>query len=158
MALINGFQYVQGPYKTFLSTISSTATFKAFNPVAYGLGRTLVEATSADTVIVGIAQHDAANSIYAGKCLVLAVFPETVFATKTRTNIAASNLSAGIAMDITKSGNYIMPADSRATAAVIIVPRQDGSTIDSTDSSIWVQFLTAKMGPYASSTSTLYPG
>lgn len=74
----NGFNYIMGPYKTFLSTVSSTATFKAGNPVQFGLGYALTEANSQATMIVGIAQHDAANSIYPGKCLVLQILPETV--------------------------------------------------------------------------------
>lgn len=156
MAYLNGFNYVQGPYKEFLSTVSSTATFLAGNPVQFGLGRALTIADSQATMIVGIAQHDAANSIYPGKCLVLQIFPETVFASKIATNIAGSALSAGQAMDLALSGNYSRPANSRVTPAVIIVPRPDGSTIDSTDSSIWVQFLGVKLGPYASSASTLF--
>lgn len=152
----NGFQYVSGTHKTFWSDVSSTATFKAFNPVQYGLGRTLTEADSQATMIVGIAQHDAGSSIIPGKCLVLTIYPDTVFATKTRTNIAGSALSAGQTMDITKTGNFIQPANSRTTPAVIIVPREDGTTIDSGDSSLWVQFLTTKLGAYASSASTLF--
>lgn len=156
MAYLNGFNYVMGPYKEFQSTVSSTATFKAGNPVQFGLGRALTIADSQATMIVGIAQHDAANSIYPGKMQVLTIFPETVFAVKTATNIAASALSAGQAMDLAVTGNYSVPANSRVTPAVIIVPRPDGSTIDSTDSSIWVQFLGIKLGPYASSASTLF--
>ena len=152
----NGFQYVSGTHKTFWSTVSSTATFKAGNPVQYGLGRTLTEADSQATMIVGIAQHDAANSIIAGQILVLAAYPDTVFASKIATNIAGSALSVGQAMDLTKSGNFVRPANSRVTPAVVIVPREDGSTIDSTDSSIWVQFLGVKFGPYASSASTIF--
>lgn len=152
----NGFQYVNGTFKATWSTVSSTATFKGGNPVQLGLGRTLTEADSQATMIYGIALHDAANSITPGRCLVQIIYPDTVFASKVATNIAGSALSIGQSMDLTKSGDYVRPANSRVTPAVIIVPREDGSTIDSTDSSIWVQFLGVKLGPFASSASTLF--
>jgi len=150
-----GFSYVKGTFQTFRSAISSTATFKGGNPVAYSYGRTLVEAASNSTQIVGIALHDAANSIYAGSCLVQRLFPDTVFATIVQTGVSASALSAGEVYGIEKSGNHLrIDPDSRTTPMVVIVPRDDGSTIDSTDSSVWVMFLGQVIGPFTSSTST----
>jgi hypothetical protein len=157
MAYLNGFQYVSGPHEEFLSTISSTATFKQGVPLTYGLGRTLIEATSRSSQIVGIAMHDAANSIYPGLCSVLKVLPNTVFAVKIQAGVATSATSAGQSYGLEKSGNYLRPdTDSQTTPMVVILPRQDGTTVDSTDSSVWCSFLLNVAGPFASSASTNY--
>ena len=56
MAYQDGFTYVEGPMQIRLSTTSSTATFRARNPVALSLvGRAVVEVTTSDnTWIFGI--------------------------------------------------------------------------------------------------------
>ena len=150
----DGFSYVKGPFETFVSTISSTATFRKGAPVTYSDDRTLIEADSDTTAVVGIAMHDAANSVYAGKALVQKILPNTIFATKIETDVDASAISAGQSYGIEKSGNNLrLDVDSQATPFVTIVPREDGTIINSGDSSVWVTFLQDKVGMYASNAS-----
>lgn len=154
MAVLSGFQYVSGPMRHVLSTVSSTATFKAFNPVTLSDDRTLIEADSDTTAIFGIAQQDAANSIYANKCLVLVPENTTVFESKITTTAVASEISAGQSVNIEKFGDYLWPdEDSQSTPMVTIVPRDDGSTLDSANSSIRVVFLGNKIGVFGSNAS-----
>jgi hypothetical protein len=154
MAVLSGFQYVSGPMRMVLSTVSSTATFKAFNPVTLSDDRTLIEADSDTTAVMGIAQQDAANSIYAGKCLVLVPENTTVFESKITTTAVASEISMGQSVNIEKFGDYLWPdEDSQSTPMVTIVPRDDGSTLDSTNSSIRVVFLGDKIGVFGSNAS-----
>lgn len=153
-----GFSYVKGTFQLYTSAMSSTATFKGGNPLIPVLGYTVDQpASSVVTQIVGIAQHDAANSIRAGYVSIQRLFPDTVFATQVQTGVAASALSAGLVYGIEKSGNYFrLDTDSKTTPVLVIVPRDDGSTIDSADSSVWVQFLGQIIGPFTSSTSTTF--
>jgi len=154
MAYPNGFNYVSGPLRYVLSNVSSTATFKARNPVTLSDDRSLIEADSDATAIFGIAAHDAANSVYAGKCLVEVPTQETVYATKVQTGVATSATSIGQSYGIEKSGNYLrVDTDSAATPFVTLVPRDDGSTVDSADSSVFVTFLGNKLGVFGSDAS-----
>ena len=159
MAYPNGFSYVKGPVEFVLSTLSSTCTVRARNPVTVGgLGRTIIEAASTSTTIYGIAVHDAADSIYPGKMLVEIPTPGTVYATKIQTGVATSLTSAGQAYGIEKSGNYLrLDADSAQTALIKIVPRGDYTTVDSTDSSVYVQFLGNALGVFHSNASVTLP-
>lgn len=150
----DGFSYVKGPFETFVSTISSTATFRKGAPLTLSDDRSLIEADSDSTALVGIAMHDAANSVYAGKALVQKILPNTIFATKIETDVASSLISAGQSYNIEKSGNNLrLDVDSQSTPMVTIVPREDGTTINSGDSSVWVTFLQDKIGLYASNAS-----
>ena len=150
----DGFSYVKGPFETFVSVISSTATFRKGAPLTYSDDRTLIEAGSDTTALVGIALHDAANSVYAGKALVQKILPNTIWATKIETDVSASAISAGQAYNIEKSGNNLrLDVDSQSTPMVVIVPREDGTTIDSGDSSVWVTFVQNQVGLYASNAS-----
>jgi len=154
MAYGNGFTYVEGPIKYVRSTVSSTATFKGRNPVTLSDDRTLIEAASDTTAIFGIAAHDAANSIYAGSCLVEIPTAQTVYAVKIQTGVSGSAVSAGQSYNIEKSGNYLrLDTDSQSTPLVTIVPRQDGSTIDSADSSVFCHFLGDVIGVFGSNAS-----
>lgn len=154
MAYQNGWTYVSGPVKYVLSTVSSTATFKGRNPVTLSDDRTLIEAASDSTAIFGIAAHDAANSIYAGKCLVEIPTADTIYAIKIATDAAASEISAGQSIDIEKSGNFIIGnEDSQTTPFVTIVPRDDGTTLDSADSTVWVHIHGNKLGVFSSNAS-----
>lgn len=145
MAYQPGFTYVSGPKPRIVeSIISSSATFKARNPVSISsVGRTVREYLSTDTVLYGIAMHDASASFAGrtGRCLVEIPNDNTVYAVAVQTGVAASVLSVyqGYAME--KSGNYWrLDTDSVATAPIFIVPREDYSTIDSADSTVFVQF------------------
>lgn len=154
MAYPNGFNYVSGPLRYVLSAVSSTATFVARVPVTLSDDRTLIEADSDSTAIFGIAHHDAANSIYAGKCLVEVPTEQTVYAVKVQTGVATSLLSIGQSYGVEKSGNYLrLDADSQATTYLTIVPREDGSTCDSADSTVFVTILGDRLGVFGSNAS-----
>lgn len=154
MAYPDGFTYISGPYEMRRMNILSTATFVGRNPVSLNGARVVIEATAINGSVIGVAQNDAASSIYGGEILILVPQENTVFATKVQTGVAASALSAGIAYAIEKSGNFLrVDTDSQATAKVIIVPRGDGTTVDSADSSVFVQFLKDVLTPFASNAS-----
>lgn len=156
MTYPNGWHYVKGPMKMVWSDVSSTATFRAKNPVILGLGHTVCNfASSDDTAIYGIATSDAADSlggVLAGKQLVMIPTEDTVFAIKVGTGGTASELSASKSFEIEISGNYVIGnEDSTTTPFVIVVPRDDGSTIDSADSTVWVNILKGRLGPFGAS-------
>ena len=160
MAYQDGFTYVEGPMQIRTSTLSSLATVRARNPVALeAASRTVIEATASDdTWIYGIIQHDAADSIggpLAGKVSVIVPTPDTVFATKVQTGVAASALTIGQVFNIEKSGNHFrVDVDSIASGRVVLVERDiSGSAIDSADSSVYVQFLQDFIGPFNSNQS-----
>ena len=155
MAYPDGFNYVSGPLRYVLSTVSSTATFKARVPVTLSNDRTLIEVASDTSEIFGIAHHDASDSIYPGKCLVEVPTDQTVYAVKVDTDVAASKLSIGEGYTLEKSGNYLRVNDaSQASAFVVIVPRDDGSTVDSADSTVFVTILGKSIGVFGSHDST----
>lgn len=156
MAYPDGFNYVSGPAHYVWSTISSTATFKARNPVTLSDDRTLIEAASDSTAIFGIAQNDAANSLAGrtGRTLVLIPTNETVFATKVQTGVATSATSIGQSYNIEKSGDYFrMDTDSQTTTMVTVVGDEYGQTVRSEDSSVFVTFLGNRLGVYNSNAS-----
>jgi hypothetical protein len=157
MVFQDGWSYVKGPIKYVWSTTSSTATFVARNPVTLSDDRTLIEAASDSTAIFGIAAHDAANSIPAalsGLCLVEVPTSDTVYAIKIGTGAATSEVSIGQSIDIEKSGDFIIGnEDSQASPYVTIVPRDDGSTLDSDDSTVFVNILGNRIGVMGSHSS-----
>src|SRR5574341_1560486 len=152
-----GFEYRSGPFECYLSTISSTATFRAGNPLTLSDDRTLIEAASDTTAVVGIALSNAADSLggsLAGKALVLKLLPGMVFETTVQTGVASSALSTAQSYGIEKSGNFLrIDPDSQATVLVSIVGYPDGTTVDSTNSSVMVQFLQNVVGLFASNAS-----
>lgn len=155
MAYPDGFTYVSGPYDLRRFVVTSTSTFVARNPVILSGARTVIESNATRPYIIGIAQNDAASSIYGSEILVHVPTEQTVYATKVATGTAASSLSAGLAYNIAKSGNYFrLDVSSQASACAMIVPRGDGSTINSADSSVYVQFLKDFLGPFASNQSS----
>ena len=162
MAYQEGFQYVEGGFRIMYSDVSSTATFKAFNPVTLAdVSRTLLEADSQTTAILGIAQADAADSIggtLAGKCPVLVPQMDTVFAVKIDTDLGAAALEIGEHFDIKKVGDYLRcDPDSVASARVTLVPRgYTNLAYDSDDSTVFVQFLQDFIGPLGSVSSRRY--
>ena len=157
-----GFQYVEGPNNIRWSTVSSTATFKAGNPVSLSdVGRALIETTSNDTAMYGIALSDAADSLGGqldGKIPVLIPTEDTVFASVIETGETAATLEAGEAFNIEKSGNYLrVDPDSRTTLWVTLTERgTTGVTYDSADSSVHCQFLKNKIAPFGSNASNKY--
>ena len=154
-----GFRYIQGQSELRRSAVSSTATFLAGNPVTLSDDRTLIEADSDSTAIFGIAENDAADTLpgtQSGLILVRVPYPDTVFALPVQTDAASSILSIGQSYNIEKSGNHFrLDTDSQGTSMVTIVPRGDGSTIDSADSSVYVQFLGDRLGVFNSQASVV---
>lgn len=155
MAYTDGFTYISGPYDLRRFNVLSTATFLKGAPVMMNGARLIIEASSATApYIAGIAQNNAASSIYGTEILVLVPNEQTVFAAKVQTGVAASALSAGQAYALEKAGNHIrIDTDSQATPKVMIVPRGDGTTIDSTDSTVHVVFLKDVIAPFGSNAS-----
>ena len=157
MAYQNGWSYVNGPFKNVWSDVSSTATFVAHNLVTLSDDRTVIEAASDSSAVFGIARHDAADSlggVLAGKILVEVPTADTVYAIKIGTAAAASEISAGQSFEIEKSGNYLIGnEDSATTPMVTVVPRDDGSTLDSADSTVFVNILGNRLGVFGSNAS-----
>jgi len=155
--VIGGFEYRSGPFETYLSTISSTATFRRNNPLTLSDDRTLIEAASDTTAFVGIALSNAADSLggsLSGRALVLKLLPGQVFETTVQTGVASSALSAGQSYNLEKSGNFLrIDPDSQASPRVTIVPYADGSTVDSANSSVQVSFLLDFVAPFVSTAS-----
>jgi len=155
MAFPNGWSYVKGPIKYVRSNVSSICTVKARNPVTLDAGRRVIEAASDTTGIYGIASHDAADSIYPGVMLVEVPQAETIYAIKVGTGAAASELSIGQSIGLEKSGNYIIgDEDSGTSPLVTIVPRDDGTTLDSADSTVFVHILGDHLGVFGSNASS----
>ena len=152
MAYALGFTYISGPYEIRRFNNTSTATYKGRNPVMLSGARTLIEqSVSTAPYTVGIAMNDSANSVYGTEMLVLIPNQQTVFATQVQTGVAASALSAGFSYNLEKAGDYFrVDTDSQATPRVTIVPRGDGTTINSADSSVFVQFLANALYPFSS--------
>ena len=158
MAYPNGFTYVRGPEpQRVWSNVSSGATFVERVPVTLHATRNVIEADSDSTAIYGISCNRAADSlggIGAGKVLVEIPQPETVYAVKIQTGVAASAISLGQAYGIEKSGNYLrMDTDSQATPMVVVVGDEFGNTINSADSSVFVRWLADRLGIYSSAAS-----
>ena len=149
MAYPLGFTWVKGPFEIIESVISSSCTVRRGVPVSVSsVGRVIREYISTDTCLLGIAQHDAANSFpgRAGRMLVLIPTPDTVFATQVQTGVATSALSPGQGFALEKSGNFFrVDVDSVATPPVYIVPRENWATCDSADSSVWVKFYSDRL-------------
>ena len=154
MAYPTGFSYVKGPRFNVLSKLSSTATFKARNPVTLSDDRTIIEAGSDSSAIYGISQHDAADSIYAGYCLIEIPTEDTIYAGHVATDASASEVSVGRSCDIVKVLNHFnVDEDSQVTPMVTIVPRDGYSTLDSADSTVWFHFLESHLGVFSSDDS-----
>lgn len=156
MAAIQGFVYVSGPVMIREFTSNSTATFAAFQPVMLSnTGNLITESAGTASSIVGFSLHRAIDSVPSGKVLVSVPADRTVFSSIATTGIAASALSSGATLGMAKSGNTFFLSSSAATALFVVVPREDGSTIDSTDSSVWVQVLGNNIRVFGQQSATI---
>ena len=158
MAYPQGFTYVSGPVFIREFNSESTATYAALQPVMLSNNNfKITESSGTASSIVGFSMHRAVDSVPAGKVLVSIPADRTIYASICSNNIAASALSSGLTMGIAKSGNtfYSVAAGSAVTALFVIVPREDGSTIDSTDSSVWVQVLSANQRVFGQASATI---
>ena len=154
MAIPYGFSYVKGPVKYVLSALSSVATFKERCPVTIDDDCNVIEAASDSTAIFGISAHAAADSLPAGYCLIEVPTADTIYAGRIGTSASASEASIGRGCDIEKLANhFILNEDSQASTMVVIVPRDDGSTLRSADSSVHFSFLGNRLGVMGSNSS-----
>src|SRR5580765_5823780 len=119
MAYPDGFTYVSGPYELRRFNVVSTATFKKGCLVNLNAARTIQEygVAAGGNYITGIAQNDAASSVYGSEILVMVPNEQTVFATLCNTGLAASVLSQGFSYNVKKSGNnFRLDTASQASA------------------------------------------
>lgn len=145
-----GFGYVSGPLSIRAFNLKSTATVKAFMPCRVNGAGDLIESQGTDSILAGFILHDAANSVPPGKALVVVPTAQTVFVGTAAAGVTASVASSQLTLGQFKSGNswYFMASGSTVSALYVIVPREDGSTLDSTDSSIWVQVIQEPTSPF----------
>lgn len=148
MAYQPGFTYVSGPLSIREFNLASTATVRANNPVMLNGASDIIESLATAQTLAGFIQHDAANSVPAGKCLVVVPTERTIFASIVTGGVAASTVSSGATLGHAKTGNNFYVTTSPTTAIYVVVPREDGSTIDSTDSSVWVQVIGQQHRPF----------
>lgn len=135
------FRPVRGCWQIREFDTLSTATFGKGCPVALGGARTLIEATTGEASIIGIALQASVDSFPAGKVQVAMPRDQSsVFEAAIETDVAASAISVGECYTIEKSGNTLrIDVDSQASAFVQIV----GSPNVSTRSVVEAVFLTA---------------
>jgi hypothetical protein len=145
-----GFGYVSGPVNIRAFNLKSTATVKAFMPCRVNGAGDLIESQGTDSVFAGFILHDAVNSVPSGKALVMVPTSQTVFIGTAASGVGASTASSQLTLGQFKSGNswYLDASGSTVSALYVVVPREDGSTLDSTDSSIWVQAIQEVVTPY----------
>ena len=160
MTALDGFHLERGEVADRIwSTVSSTATFLAGNPVALSDDGSVIEATSDVTEIYGIALNDAADSFagaWPNQVLVELPLPSSQYRTKVQTGVAASATSVGQGYGLEKSGNYLrVDTDSQATPHVKLMPGPLGTNpVRSDDSSVLVAFLAHSLGVLPSASSS----
>jgi hypothetical protein len=149
MAYPPGFTYVSGPEPVIREfNLTSTATVRRNNPVMISGAGTIIESLATAQTLAGFIVHNAVDSLPAGKCLVAVPQSGTIFASIITGGVAASGLSSGATLGHAKTGNDFYVTGSPTTAIYVVVPRGDGSTINSTDSSIWVQVIGQQVRPF----------
>jgi hypothetical protein len=149
MAYRPGFTYVSGPEPVIREfNLTSTATVRQGNPVMVGGAGTIIESLATAQTLAGFINHDAVDSLPAGKCLVSVPQLGTIFASIVTGGVGASALSSGATLGHAKTGNNFYVTGSPTTAIYVVVPRGDGSTVDSADSSIWVQVIGQQVRPF----------
>ena len=150
--LKGAFTYVSGPLFIREFNLASAATVKQGMPVKLDGASNIIESLGSDTVLAGFILHDAVNSVPAGKCLVaVPADGRTIFAGTGNTSVTASVASSGATLGQVKSGNswFLVASGSTISAMYVVVPREDGSTLDSTDSSVFVQVIASAGRPFA---------
>jgi hypothetical protein len=125
----------RGDWQNRLFDSNSTATFVKGSLVALNPRRLLVEYTSVSSAAVGIALHDSADSLPAGKVLVAVPSAGATFWAQTGT-LAVSALSLGQTVGIKKSGNTVDQVDGTLTSAVSAIGHIYGSVKDTSTVSV----------------------
>lgn len=147
-----GFRYRSGPYKIRRYLTTSATTFRGGQLVTFlsaatsnevgevaGTGNTLVGVAVSTANSYGSIGSDVSNYVE-----VLVPEEDTVFESKV-TTVATSNYTPGAVFDFEKFGNYHEITTSANTPFVVIVPRDDGTTVDSTNSTVLVCFLKTRL-------------
>jgi hypothetical protein len=125
----------RGEWTQRLFDSNSTATFVKGSLVALNPRRLLVEYTSVSSGAVGIALHNSANSLPAGKVLVAVPVAGATFWAQTGT-LAVSALSLGQTVAIKKSGNTVDQVEGTLTSAVSAIGHIYGSIKDTSSVSV----------------------
>lgn len=150
-----GIQPVRGNWEIRQVATLSTATFGQFAPVTYGGARTLIEATSASTFILGVANHSSVNSLPAGQVSVSIPRDFSAVArTFVGTGVASSALSSGQGYNIKKSGNTLML--DVASQASVVLEISDPANFDSATSLIDVVFVTTRIAQPSYSSASIF--
>src|SRR5690242_14412213 len=126
----------RGDWRYRLFDSNSTATFVKGSLVALNPRRLLVEYTSVSSAPVGIAMHNSADSLPAGKVVVaVPAGGECTFMAQTGT-LALSALSLGQTVGIKKSGNTVDQVDATLTSAVSAIGSIYGPVRDTSSVSV----------------------
>jgi hypothetical protein len=153
LAYIKGaFTYVSGPLFIREFNLNSAATVKQGMPVRLNGAGNLIESQGTDSILAGFILHDAVNSVPSGKALVAVPGDgRTIFVATAAAGVTASLASSGLTLGQIKSGNswFLSASGSTVSAMYVVVPREDGSTLDSTDSSVFVQVIGNLADPFA---------
>lgn len=153
-----GFNYVQGPFTQRYFLVASAATFVARDLVTLNAASTVDRAESISSTIVGVAMSNATASTPAGSILVGIPTDATVFANVVAVGTASAvsvGRTYGVERDSGTPDRLRVDEDSAATPMCVVVPRGDGTTVDSADSSIFIQFLSHVIAPFGSALSRL---
>lgn len=155
MAYPQGFSYVKGPLILQEYNQASASTFNIFSPVMIDSTGSIIESLATSGYITGFSTSLSSNSVPKGKCLVFQPNERTVIASICTTGASAANVASGSTGFHVKSGNtyFFVPSGVSAfgTNLYTVVPREDGSTIDSTDSSVWLVVNQANLLPFGQS-------
>ena len=156
-----GFRPVRGNWEKVMLPVASAATFQQWAPLDYDGTRLLIEATSASTMIVGVATSYSTQSFPSQisvngpvwNCILVAIPMDNsaVARTSILSTVVASALSIGQVYNIDKLYNNLgLNVTSQASAKV-----QIRGNFDSATSQIDVQFLqnVEGMPSYASVTN-----
>ncbi len=149
-----GFRPVRGNWEFVQLKTASAATFQQWAPLDFDAHRDLIEATSASSYIVGVAQSASVNSFPAGYITVAVPMDSTAVARASiLSTVVASAISFGQAYGIAKLGNNL-GVDVTSQASTLVYLR---GNLDSATSTIDVQILGSSRGiPSAVSASVSF--
>ena len=125
----------RGTWDNRLFDSNSTATFVKGSLVALAPDRRVIEYSSVKSAALGIALHDSADSLPAGKVLIAVPGENATFWAQTGT-LATSALSLGQAAGISKSGNTVDQLDTTITSGRSVVGYVYGSVKDTSSVSV----------------------
>lgn len=145
----------RGPWEQRLLDSNSTATFVKGSLVALAPDRRVIEYSSVKSAALGIALHDSADSLPAGKVLVAVPTAGCTFWAQTGT-LATSALSIGQACGISKSGNTVDQVDTTVASRLSTVGVIYGSVKDTSSVSVIEVAWSPTMGVWFSGSSNTF--